>query len=83
MLPQLATIVSVSSIPIDIEDNAVIMPPGPVSITYTISEVSTKTFFVLEAGQITLWILLQPQKLMIFSNNQMKFALEFLAALLF
>jgi len=51
VLPQLATIVSVSSIPIDIEDNAVIMPPGPVSITYTISEVSTKTFFVLEAGQ--------------------------------
>jgi hypothetical protein len=51
VLPQLATIVSVSSIPLDIEDNAVIMPPGPVSITYTISEVSAKTFFVLEAGQ--------------------------------
>ena len=50
-LPQLATIVSVSSIPLDIEDNAVIMPPGPVSITYTINEVSSKTFFVLEAGQ--------------------------------
>jgi len=51
VLPQLATIVSVSSIPLDIEDNAVIMPPGPVSITYTINEVSSKTFFVLEAGQ--------------------------------
>jgi len=51
LLPQLATIVSVSSIPLDIEDNAVIMPPGPVSITYTISEVSSKTFFVLEGGQ--------------------------------
>ncbi len=50
-LPQLATIVSVSSIPIDIEDNAIIMPPGSVSITYTINEVSTKTFFVLEGGQ--------------------------------
>ena len=50
-LPQLATIVSVSSIPIDIEENAVIMPPGPVSITYTISQVSSKTFFVLEGGQ--------------------------------
>ena len=50
-LPQLATIVSVSSIPLDIEDNAIIMPPGPVSITYTISKVSSKTFFVLEGGQ--------------------------------
>jgi len=51
VLPQLATIVSVSSIPLDIEDNAVIMPPGPVSITYVINEVSSKTFFVLEGGQ--------------------------------
>jgi hypothetical protein len=51
LLPQLATIVSVSSIPLDIEENAVIMPAGPVSITYTISEVSSKTFFVLEGGQ--------------------------------
>ena len=50
-LPQLATIVSVSSIPLDIEENAVIMPPGPVSITYVINEVSSKTFFVLEGGQ--------------------------------
>ena len=51
VLPQLATIVSVSSIPLDIEENAVIMPPGPVSITYVINEVSSKTFFVLEGGQ--------------------------------
>ncbi len=51
-LPPLATITSVSIIPIDIEENAMIMPAGPVSITYTISEVSSKTFFVLEAGQI-------------------------------
>ena len=50
-LPQLATIVSVSSIPLDIEDNVVIMPPGPVSITYIIKQVSSKTFFVLEGGQ--------------------------------
>ena len=50
-LPPLATITSVSIIPIDIEENAMIMPAGPVSITYTISEVSSKTFFVLEAGQ--------------------------------
>ena len=50
-LPPLATITSVSIIPIDIEENAMIMPAGPVSITYTISKVSSKTFFVLEAGQ--------------------------------
>lgn len=51
ILPPLSNIVSVNTIPIDINDNALTMPPGEISISYTLREVSAKDFLVY-AGEI-------------------------------
>ena len=50
ILPSLSNILSVNSIPIDIIDNAVVMPPGEISISYTLRTVTAKNFMVAVNG---------------------------------
>jgi len=44
ILPPLSNIVSVNTIPIDINDRVLTMPPGDISLSYTIREVISKNF---------------------------------------
>ncbi len=46
ILPPLSNILSVNNIPIDIIDNAIVMPPGEISISYTIRTITAKNFMV-------------------------------------
>ena len=46
ILPPLSNIVSVNTIPIDIIDNSVVMPPGQISLSYTIRSVTENNFVV-------------------------------------
>ena len=46
ILPPLSNIVSVNNIPIDIIDDSVVMPPGQISISYTIRTVTENNFVV-------------------------------------
>lgn len=46
ILPPLSNIVSVNNIPIDIIDDSVIMPPGQISLSYTIRTVTENNFVV-------------------------------------
>ncbi len=43
-LPPLSNILSVNNIPLDIVDGVITMPPGQISMSYTVREVSTKDF---------------------------------------
>jgi hypothetical protein len=49
-LPPLANLVSMNSIPLDIIDDTITMPPGEISMSYTLSEVSSKNFPVFFNG---------------------------------
>lgn len=51
VLPPLSSIVSVNNIPIDIDDKAVTMPPGHISLSYTIRQVSSQNFDVSKEGK--------------------------------
>ena len=44
ILPTLANIVSVNNIPLDIVDDVITMPPGQISVSYTLREVSAQDF---------------------------------------
>jgi len=44
ILPPLSNIVSVNNIPIDFIDNSVVMPPGQISLSYTIRTVTENNF---------------------------------------
>lgn len=44
ILPSISNIVSVNDIPIDIEDDMILMPAGKISISYTIRTVTTHDF---------------------------------------
>ena len=58
ILPTLANIVSVNNIPLDIVDDVITMPPGQISVSYTLREVSSKDFPVFAGGiQYTVQIL--------------------------
>ena len=46
ILPPLSNIVSVNNIPIDIIDDSVVMPPGQISLSYTIRTVTENNFVV-------------------------------------
>ena len=46
ILPTLANIVSVNNIPLDIVDDVITMPPGQISVSYTLREVSAQDFLV-------------------------------------
>jgi len=50
ILPPLSNIVSVNNIPIDINDNALTMPPGEISISYTIRTITAKNFMATVDG---------------------------------
>jgi len=50
ILPPLSNIVSVNKIPIDINDNALTMPPGEISISYTIRTITAKNFMATVDG---------------------------------
>jgi len=50
ILPSLSNILSVNNIPIDIIDNAIIMPPGEISISYTLRTVTAKNFMATVDG---------------------------------
>ena len=50
ILPPLSNILSVNNIPLDIVDDVIIMPPGQISISYTIREVTTQNFPVYSDG---------------------------------
>lgn len=50
ILPSLSNILSVNNIPIDIIDNAIVMPPGEISISYTLRAVTAKNFMVTVDG---------------------------------
>ncbi|MFB3096345.1 MAG: CFI-box-CTERM domain-containing protein [Nitrosopumilaceae archaeon] len=51
VLPPLSSIVSVNNIPIDIDDKAVTMPPGHISLSYTIRQVSSQNFDASKEGK--------------------------------
>jgi len=58
ILPTLANIVSMNDIPLDIVDDVITMPPGQISVSYTLSKVSAKDFPVFTEGtQYTIQIL--------------------------
>jgi len=46
ILPPLSNIVSVNNIPIDIKDDTIVMPPGEISVSYTIRTVTENNFVV-------------------------------------
>ena len=46
ILPTLANIISVNNIPLDIIDDVITMPPGQISVSYTLREVSAQDFLV-------------------------------------
>jgi len=51
VLPTLANIVSTNNIPLDIINDIITMPPGQISMSYTLSEVSAK-YFSVYVGEI-------------------------------
>ena len=50
ILSSLSNILSVNNIPIDIKDDAIVMPPGEISISYTLRTVTAKNFMVTVDG---------------------------------
>lgn len=50
ILPALSNILSVNNIPLSIVDNVITMPPGQISLSYTIRDVTTQNFQASSVG---------------------------------
>ena len=51
VLPSFSTITPTTSIPLDVDDDVIIMPSGKVSLSYTIKPVTENTFSLTSIGQ--------------------------------
>jgi len=50
VLPPLANIVSVNNIPLDMNNDSLVMPPGDISLSYTIRDVEPQDFQIISDG---------------------------------
>ena len=78
VLPPLSSIVSVNNIPIDIDDKAVTMPPGHISLSYTIRQVSSQNFDASKEGKNYQIQIITGSKIIDFEyrNNEIHFGVD-------